>query len=57
VTPKKSSEKPVTTVRNEDDNPTSAQQKKDCDEKWDAYKAKSGAHGWHDYFKFMAKCI
>lgn len=57
MTPKKSSEKPTTTVRNEDDSPASAQQKKDCDAKWDAYKTKSGAHGWHDYFQFMAKCI
>jgi hypothetical protein len=44
-------------VRNEDDSPASAQQKKDCDAKWDAYKTKSDAHGWHDYFQFMAKCI
>jgi len=57
VTPKKSSESPTTTARNEDDSPSSAQQKKDCDAKWDAHKTKSGAHGWHDYFQFMAKCI
>ena len=35
----------------------SAQQKKDCDAKWDANKTKTGAHGWHDYFQFMAKCM
>ena len=34
----------------------SAQLKKDCDAKWDANKAKTGAHGWHDYFQFMSKC-
>ena len=35
----------------------SGQQKKDCDAKWGAYKTKTGAHGWHDYFQFMAKCM
>ena len=49
--------KAVTSVRNEDDNASSAQQKKDCDARWDANKAKTGAHGWHDYFQFMSKCI
>ena len=53
VTPKKA----VTSVRNEDDNASSAQQKKDCDARWDANKAKTGAHGWHDYFQFMSRCI
>jgi hypothetical protein len=23
----------------------------------DANKAKTGAHGWHDYFQFMSKCM
>jgi hypothetical protein len=54
--PKKATEK-ATTARNEDDTAGSAQQKKDCDAKWDANKAKTGAHGWHDYFQFMSKCM
>jgi hypothetical protein len=41
----------------EDDSPSSAQQKRDCDGKWGAYKTKTGAHGWHDYFHFMAQCM
>jgi hypothetical protein len=45
------------TARNEDDNPSSAAQKKDCDAKWDANKTKTGAHGWHDYFQFMSRCM
>ena len=45
------------TARNEDDNPNSAAQKKDCDAKWDANKTKTGAHGWHDYFQFMSRCM
>ena len=49
--------KTVAATRNEDDTASSAQQKKDCDAKWDANKAKTGAHGWHDYFHFMANCI
>ena len=53
ATPKKA----VTSVRNEEDNASSAQQKKDCDARWDANKAKTGAHGWHDYFQFMSRCI
>ena len=52
-------EKRLKTVaaHNEDDTASSAQQKKDCDAKWDANKAKTGAHGWHDYFHFMSGCI
>jgi hypothetical protein len=53
----KASKKTVTNARNEDDSPTSAEQKKDCDEKWDANKTKTGAHGWHDYFQFMSRCM
>jgi hypothetical protein len=41
----------------ESDSTGSGQQKKDCDTKWGAYKTKTGAHGWHDYFQFMAKCM
>jgi hypothetical protein len=58
---KASTEKPAkakkTTAVSEDDSPSSAQAKKDCDAKWDANKAKTGAHGWHDYFQFMSKCM
>ena len=46
-----------TAAVSEDDSSGSAQAKKDCDAKWGSYKAKSGAHGWHDYFQFMAKCM
>ena len=46
-----------TAAVSEDDSASSAQQKKDCDAKWDANKTKTGAHGWHDYFQFMAKCM
>jgi hypothetical protein len=48
---------PAATARNEDDTTGSGQQKKDCDAKWDANKARTGAHGWHDYFQFMSKCM
>jgi hypothetical protein len=41
----------------ESDTSGSGQQKKDCDAKWGTYKARSSAHGWHDYFQFMAKCM
>lgn len=51
------SKKTASKSPDEDDTPTSAQQKRDCDQKWDANKAKTGAHGWHDYFQFMSKCI
>ena len=47
----------ATTARNEDDTTGSGQQKKDCDAKWDANKTRTGAHGWHDYFQFMSKCM
>jgi hypothetical protein len=46
-----------TAAVSEDDSASSGQQKKDCDAKWDANKTKTGAHGWHDYFQFMAKCM
>jgi hypothetical protein len=49
--------KPAPTASAEDHSPSSAQQKKDCDAKWDANKAKTGAHGWHDYFQFMSRCM
>jgi len=57
ATSKKGSEKPVAIARDESDTSGSAQQKKDCDAKWDANKAKTGAHGWHDYFQFMSRCM
>jgi hypothetical protein len=53
----KEPKKAAASGRNEDDSASSAQQKKDCDAKWDANKTKTGAHGWHDYFQFMSKCI
>ena len=46
-----------TAAVSEDDSSGSAQAKKDCDAKWGSYKARTGAHGWHDYFQFMSKCI
>ena len=55
-TSKKAPQKATAAV-DESDSSGSGQQKKDCDAKWGAYKAKSGAHGWHDYFQFMAKCM
>ena len=58
---KTETEKPAKTKKtaaiSENDSPSSAQAKKDCDAKWDANKAKTGAHGWHDYFQFMSKCM
>jgi hypothetical protein len=54
-TPAKTKKK--TAAVSEDDSPSSAQQKKDCDAKWSANKAKTGAHGWHDYFQFMSQCM
>jgi hypothetical protein len=54
-------EKPAKTTKtaavSEDDSSGSAQTKRDCDDKWGAYKTKTGAHGWHDYFQFMSKCM
>jgi hypothetical protein len=44
-------------VEDESDSTGSAQQKRDCDAKWGQNKASTGAHGWHDYFKFMAGCM
>jgi len=46
-----------TAAVSEDDSSGSAQAKKDCDAKWGSYKAKTGSHGWHDYFQFMSKCM
>jgi hypothetical protein len=53
----KTTTKSSKTARNEEDDPNSAAQKKDCDAKWDANKTKTGAHGWHDYFQFMSRCM
>ena len=46
-----------TAAISENDSASSAQEKKDCDAKWNANKASTGAHGWHDYFQFMSKCM
>ena len=53
----KAPKKAAASARNEDDSASSAEQKKDCDTKWDANKTKTGAHGWHDYFQFMSRCM
>jgi hypothetical protein len=53
----KTSKSKKTASVSEDDSASSAQQKKDCDAKWDANKTRTGAHGWHDYFQFMSKCM
>jgi hypothetical protein len=55
--PTKTSKKARTVAVDESDSTGSGQQKKDCDAKWGAYKTKTGSHGWHDYFQFMAKCM
>ena len=56
--PAKTTKKKASTAAvDESDSSGSGQQKKDCDAKWGAYKTKTGAHGWHDYFQFMAKCM
>jgi hypothetical protein len=57
VKAEKTSKKPTKTARSEDNSPSAAAQKKACDTKWDAYKVKTGAHGWHDYFQFMSRCM
>ena len=58
---KPSAEKPAkakkTAAISENDSASSAQEKKDCDAKWNANKASTGAHGWHDYFQFLSKCM
>ena len=55
--PEKPAKATKTAAVSEDDSSGSAQTKKDCDAKWGSYKAKTGAHGWHDYFQFMSKCM
>jgi hypothetical protein len=57
VSTEKTTKPKKTAAVSEDDSASSAQQKKDCDSRWDANKTKTGAHGWHDYFQFMAKCM
>ena len=58
ATSKKAPEKSAKTATvDENDSSGSGEQKKACDAKWDTYKGRSGAHGWHDYFQFMAKCM
>ncbi len=49
--------KKATAEVDESDTAGSGAAKKDCDGKWGAYKTKTGAHGWHDYFQFMSKCM
>ncbi len=39
------------------DTASGTQAKRDCDAKWEQDKTATGAHGWHDYFKFMAGCM
>jgi len=53
----KPAKKTVASEVDESDTAGSGTVKKDCDAKWGAYKTKSGAHGWHDYFQFMSKCM
>lgn len=58
ATSKKAPENSAKTATvDENDSSGSGEQKKACDAKWDTYKGRSGAHGWHDYFQFMAKCM
>ena len=44
-------------MSDESDTAGSGEEKKQCDAKWASYKSRTGAHGWHDYFQFMAKCM
>lgn len=44
-------------MADESESAGSGQQKKECDAKWGSYKTRTGAHGWHDYFQFMSKCM
>jgi len=53
-TTRRSAQRPTITA---EANTNSAQLKKDCDAKWNANKASTGAHGWHDYFQFMSRCM
>jgi hypothetical protein len=41
----------------DEDEPSSAEQKKACDAKWKIERDKTGAKGWKAYFTFMAKCM
>ncbi|KPL51318.1 hypothetical protein [Prosthecomicrobium hirschii] len=41
----------------DEDEPSSAEQKKACDAKWKTEKEKTGAKGWKAYFTYMAKCM
>ena len=54
--PKKAGSTKAATA-DESDTAGSGEQKKQCDAKWSSYKSRTGAHGWHDYFQFMAKCM
>ncbi len=55
ATPKEPKKKK--TAQNVTDTATGTQAKRDCDAKWEQDKTATGAHGWHDYFKFMAGCM
>jgi hypothetical protein len=57
TTPKEPKSKKKTAAVDESDSTGTSQQKRDCDAKWGQNKASTGAHGWHDYFKFMAGCM
>jgi hypothetical protein len=56
ATPKEPKKK-KTAALNVTDTPSGTQAKRDCDAKWEQDKSSTGAHGWHDYFKFMAGCM
>lgn len=45
------------TKEDDEDEPSSAEQKKACDGKWKAHRDKSGEKGYKAYFTFMAKCM
>ena len=47
----------ATKADEEDDTPSSGEQKKACDAKWKVEKEKTKASGWKAYFTFMAKCM
>lgn len=49
--------KPAAAKTEEDDTPSSAEQKKACDAKWKLERDKTGAKGWKAYFTYMAKCM
>jgi hypothetical protein len=56
ATPKEPKKK-KTAALNVTDTASGTQAKRDCDAKWEQDKTATSAHGWHDYFKFMAGCM